>query len=170
MAGKPTTQPETLEQALLGIRVQADLQDRAADAGARAFAARFRSALREPDRPMPAARRRMLEAFLAAADQWLLEQDAVPNTGTLASYPIELPGTRAGALLLHNYGTWVACIFRDVPAAVAAFPGMARYGGGINPHSGKYNLHFDDHLAAAARLELLKQHVGLVMPVPAREP
>lgn len=86
-----------------------------------------------------AARRAFDAAFIRAADEMLRRLGAEPT-------PHGWPGlrlqTRAGELLLHVYGGWLATRFDDVPRAVALLNPRLDWAERLNPLSGKWNFHF----------------------------
>jgi hypothetical protein len=59
------------------------------------------------------------------------------------SYPLRLE-TLAGDLDIHIHETWVAMRFIDVERAKAYLPHGISTAFGMNPYSGKYNVHFHD--------------------------
>ena len=93
------------------------------------------------------------------------------SVDTTASYdgaPTRLDlETRLGILHISLYGTWVACRFEDVDRACAELnPGkLGQHHSHLNPHSGKWNIHFDHHWPVETRLQAFQQHVSRVIGV-----
>jgi hypothetical protein len=103
-------------------------------------------------------KRRLTKAGIAAEDRFKKLVDAYLATiGTKSTYYEWAVETRAGMLSLTAYGHWIACRFEDVERAKVFGLGY------LNPHSGKWNHHYEIG-AGEAELEDFKRQLGRLLP------
>lgn len=85
---------------------------------------------------------RLETKFMVAVEAFFREIGAKDNEGEWKGmYPLRLE-TEAGGLVIHVYETWVAMRFEDVEWAKNFVPHQFKDPWGMNPYSGKYNIHF----------------------------
>lgn len=107
-------------------------------------------------------------AFAKALEARLLELGAVPGeyrigvSGLFGGYMWKLE-TIAGPLLISCHGDWVATRFVEVEQAKPHVDHS--YGsGGLNPHSGKWNVHFDYDHTVEQRMREMEYRLSKVLP------
>jgi hypothetical protein len=110
-------------------------------------------------------------AFGKALEARLLELGAVAGdhrigvSGIFGGYTWKLE-TVAGPLLISCHGDWVATRFVDVDRAKEYVDHS--YGSGeLNPHSGKWNAHFENYHSVEQRLRTMESRLRKVLPAAA---
>jgi hypothetical protein len=96
--------------------------------------------------------------------QHLLQCGAeVADYGSFAGAPVTFAvPTRAGTLHITPFGNWIACRFQDPPAASRLLDGHC------NPHSGKWNFHYQRITAEEAFLDFATALNTVLEPVHSR--
>lgn len=112
---------------------------------------------RKPTKKQAAERAKL---FLAAIGNYLIgpaQATLVRSRSEDEPVPMRefLVLTQAGTLEVTVFSNWIACRFQDVPHARHWL--LAHHeGGNLNPHSGKWNFHFDEDTDVVAARETFR--------------
>ncbi|WOB06512.1 hypothetical protein [Piscinibacter gummiphilus] len=81
----------------------------------------------------------------------------------LTWYELQLD-TRIGPLLLNPLDGWLAARFDDIQRAAALLNPGGNWTSRLNPHSGKWNFHFDDTVTPEIAVEFIERNIRQVLP------